>query len=189
MNAYEEKRKANGGYTYTNIIKKGTDMSFGSAFDLICIHSDYYMRLPHWKEDVKIKVQRPDKNSKMTAPYLYVESRFGRVPWRETEIELFSNNWEIYQELTVIPVSNGTVKDTCDCNNGKCTCKSEEEKRNEAVQEAFRQAAETISNAIRQSTNYASGSGGLFAAGLNDDMFRSIFLGDDKAKFCGDDKK
>lgn len=183
MNAYE-KRRENGGYT---IIKKGTDMSFGSAFDLICIHSDYYMRLPHWKEDVKIKVQRPDKNSKMTAPYLYVESRFGRVPWRETEIELFSNNWEIYQELAAIPVSNGTVKDTCDCINGKCTCKSEEEKRNEAVQQAFKQAAETISNAIRQSTNYASGSGCLFA-GLDDDVFRSIFLGDGKSKFHGDDR-
>jgi hypothetical protein len=31
----------------------------------------------------------------MTAPYLYVESRFGRVPWKETFIELFSEEWEI----------------------------------------------------------------------------------------------
>lgn len=31
----------------------------------------------------------------MTAPYLYVESRFGRVPWKETMIELFSEEWEI----------------------------------------------------------------------------------------------
>lgn len=31
----------------------------------------------------------------MTAPYLYVESRFGRVPWKETMIELFSEEWEV----------------------------------------------------------------------------------------------
>ena len=31
----------------------------------------------------------------MTAPYLYVESRFGRVPWKETMIELFSEDWEV----------------------------------------------------------------------------------------------
>ena len=31
----------------------------------------------------------------MTACYLYVESRFGRVPWKETFIELFDTSWEI----------------------------------------------------------------------------------------------
>jgi len=31
----------------------------------------------------------------MTAPYLYVESRFGMVPWKETMIELFSDAWEV----------------------------------------------------------------------------------------------
>lgn len=53
------------------------------------------MRLPHWSSDVVIRVQYPDEHSKMTAPYLYVESRFGKVPWKETMIELFSENWEI----------------------------------------------------------------------------------------------
>lgn len=33
----------------------------------------------------------------MTAPYLYVESRFGRVPWKETMIELFSEGWEVVE--------------------------------------------------------------------------------------------
>lgn len=33
--------------------------------------------------------------TRMTAPYLYVESRFGKVPWKETMIELFSKDWEI----------------------------------------------------------------------------------------------
>ena len=50
-------------------------------------------RLPHWKEDVRIKMQSPDANSKMTAPYLYVDSRFGRVPWNPTQIEILSEEW------------------------------------------------------------------------------------------------
>ena len=53
------------------------------------------MRLPQWSEDVVVRVQVPDENSKMTAPYLYVESRFGKVPWKETMIELFSDKWEL----------------------------------------------------------------------------------------------
>jgi hypothetical protein len=32
----------------------------------------------------------------MTAPFLYAESRFGRVPWKETMIELFSEDWEVF---------------------------------------------------------------------------------------------
>ena len=44
------------------------------------------MRLPQWSPDVVIRVPRPDE--------LYVESRFGKVPWIETLIELFSEEWE-----------------------------------------------------------------------------------------------
>ena len=68
-------------------------MDFGKAFEKV--KEGRGMRLPQWKEDVVIRAQYPDKNSKMTAPYLYVESRFGRVPWKETMIEPFSENWEV----------------------------------------------------------------------------------------------
>ena len=34
----------------------------------------------------------------MTHPYLYVTSRFGCVPWKETVPEMFSCSWEVYQE-------------------------------------------------------------------------------------------
>lgn len=68
-------------------------MNFGQAFEEIKARGG--MRLPTWKPDVVIRVQYPDKNSKMTAPYLYVESRFGCVPWKETMIELFSEDWEL----------------------------------------------------------------------------------------------
>ena len=68
-------------------------MPFGLALE--AMKKGKSVRLPQWQEDIKIKAQFPDENSKMTAPYLYVESRFGMVPWKETMIELFSDDWEI----------------------------------------------------------------------------------------------
>ena len=68
-------------------------MNFGEAFERVKTGKGMY--LPQWSEEVRIKAQFPDENSKMTAPYLYVESRFGRVPWKETMIELFSEDWEV----------------------------------------------------------------------------------------------
>ena len=75
-----------------------TDLSFGLAFDMVRMDTENLgMRLPSWKEDVIVRVQMPDANSKMTAPYLYVESRKGRVPWKETMIELFSKEWGVVE--------------------------------------------------------------------------------------------
>lgn len=70
-------------------------MNFGKAFEQIKKDGSKAMRKPAWQKDVKIKVQWPDEQSKMTAPYLYVESLFGKVPWKETNIELFSEEWEV----------------------------------------------------------------------------------------------
>lgn len=68
-------------------------MNFGQAFEKVrCGHG---MRLESWDESVVIRAQFPDENSKMTAPYLYVDSKFGRVPWKETMIELFSEEWMV----------------------------------------------------------------------------------------------
>jgi len=77
----------------SNNKREQINMNFGEAFEQV--KKGKGMRLPQWQSDVVIKVQYPDENSKMTAPYLYVESRFGRVPWKETMIELFSEKWEI----------------------------------------------------------------------------------------------
>lgn len=71
-------------------------MYFSEAFSAVRdIGKHVGMRLPHWKEDVIIKAQFPDENSKMTHPYLYVESRNGRVPWKMTEVELWTDKWEL----------------------------------------------------------------------------------------------
>ncbi len=56
------------------------------------------IRLSTWKEDVKIRCMHwngVDSTAKMTHPYLYVESRNGNVPWINTVVELFSDDWEI----------------------------------------------------------------------------------------------
>lgn len=81
------------------------NLSFGRALDSVQNNPDTRgMRLPSWKEDVIIKCQMPDENSKMTAPYLYVESRFGRVPWKETMIEMFSKEWQL------VDIKEGTIE-------------------------------------------------------------------------------
>ena len=76
-----------------NDVIEGGGMSFGAALEAMKLGKG--ARLPHWKEDVVIRAQFPDKNSKMTHPYLYVESRNGLVPWRETMVELFAEDWQI----------------------------------------------------------------------------------------------
>ena len=73
--------------------RKTDGMTFGLALE--AMKKGKGARLPRWKPDVVIRAQYPHKNSKMTAPYLYVESKYGRVPWKETMIELFSDEWEI----------------------------------------------------------------------------------------------
>lgn len=78
---------------YSNERKKATNLTFGEAFEQV--KQGKGMRLPKWSQDVVIRAQYPDEHSKMTAPYLYVESRYGKVPWKETMIELFSEEWEV----------------------------------------------------------------------------------------------
>lgn len=93
-------------FTFSNIIRDdweivkesfnfGEKMNFGEALEQV--KQGRGMRLPQWKEDVVIRAQFPDEHSKMTAPYLYMESRFERVPWKETMIELFSEDWQVVE--------------------------------------------------------------------------------------------
>ena len=78
-----------------NDAKPTGGVSFGLALE--AMKKGKGARLPRWKPDVVIWAQYPNKHSKMTAPYLYVESLYGRVPWKETMIELFSEDWEIVE--------------------------------------------------------------------------------------------
>lgn len=78
---------------FENAYRKTTGVTFGLGLEAAKKGKGF--RLPTWAPDVVIRAQFPDEHSKMTAPYLYVESRFGRVPWKETMIELFSDNFDI----------------------------------------------------------------------------------------------
>lgn len=69
-------------------------MPFGLAIE--AMREGLSVRLPHWSGDVAITIQVPDENSKMTAPYFYVTSRYGKVPWIPTMIEMFSDDWMVY---------------------------------------------------------------------------------------------
>lgn len=70
-------------------------MKFGIALTMLQDGLCEGIRLPKWDDSVVIKMQTPDEKSKMTHPYLYVESRYGCVPWKETMVELFAENWEL----------------------------------------------------------------------------------------------
>jgi hypothetical protein len=54
-------------------------------------------RLGTWADDVFISIQEPDRNSKMTARYFYVTSRYGMVPWIPTMIEMLTETWIIIE--------------------------------------------------------------------------------------------
>jgi len=66
--------------------------TFGEAIEYM--RGGGKVRLPKWSEEVCISLQEPTLSSKMTAPYFYVTSRFGMVPWIPTMIEMLSVEWE-----------------------------------------------------------------------------------------------
>lgn len=73
--------------------RKSGEFDFGMALYLIKLGKK--IRLPYWAKDVFLELQVPDENSKMTSPYIFVTSRFGKVPWVATQIEMLSEKWEV----------------------------------------------------------------------------------------------
>lgn len=88
-------RAAGKAIDYLRGFEDDKNLTFSEA--LQAMEVGYSVRLPKWSPEVRISIQSPDENSKMTAPYLYVESRYGRVPWNPTQIELLAQNWEVYK--------------------------------------------------------------------------------------------
>ena len=75
--------------------RETTGLPFGHALE--ALKKGKAIRLPQWKDDVKILMAYPTSTSLMSASFLYVESRFGTVPWKETMIELLSEEWQIVE--------------------------------------------------------------------------------------------
>ena len=92
--AYEIASEALSGFEVTEEGSGVRGMPFHEALKGLIDGSLLWIRLPKWSSDVVICCQRPDANSKMTHQYLYVDSRFGMVPWMPTIIEMFAGDWE-----------------------------------------------------------------------------------------------
>ena len=71
---------------------KRANMRFSEA--LAIMDDGGSVRIDKWEPDVFISVQQPNELSKMTAPYFYVTSRFGMVPWNPTQIEMLTEVWD-----------------------------------------------------------------------------------------------
>ncbi|MCK5605573.1 hypothetical protein KAR91_27010 [Candidatus Pacearchaeota archaeon] len=67
-------------------------MHFSEAIEVMVAGGS--VRIAAWGPDVFISIQTPDAGSKMTAPYFYVTSRFGMVPWIPTMIEMLTQVWD-----------------------------------------------------------------------------------------------
>lgn len=76
---------------YGLVMSDNEKLDFGDAIKLMVLGA--WVKLPHWSEDVYISIQFPTDDSKMSAPYFYVTSRYGCVPWIPTMIEMLSNDW------------------------------------------------------------------------------------------------
>lgn len=66
-------------------------LTFAEALDKLQKEGGY-MRIEKWSPDVKIRI-KSFETDKSEAPYLFVESRHGLVPWNPTQIEILTEKW------------------------------------------------------------------------------------------------
>jgi hypothetical protein len=79
-------------------------MNFGQAIELL--KQDKKVRRKGWNgKGIFIKLQMPDKYSKMTHPYIYIDTTGletsnpnapkDRVPWLASQTDMLSEDWEV----------------------------------------------------------------------------------------------
>lgn len=79
-------------------------MNFGEAIELL--KKGYRLRRRGWNgKGIFIELQVPDEHSKMTQPYIYIETTGletdnkeapkGRVPWLASQTDMLANDWEM----------------------------------------------------------------------------------------------
>lgn len=80
----------------TNERMKTTGLTFGHVLEGL----KYGERMTRegWNgKDMWIALQRPDENSKMTLPYIYMKTAQGDlVPWLASQTDLLANDWALY---------------------------------------------------------------------------------------------
>ncbi len=75
--------------------------NFGYTFStaLFELKAGYKVARSSWGKEYWIKLQVPDRNSRMTLPYIYQETAEGtRVPWIPTQEDLLTVDWGIIYE-------------------------------------------------------------------------------------------
>lgn len=76
-------------------------MNFANAFSELIYHTNRgvscFMRRYDWNLNTRVRIQVPDEHSKMSHPYLYVESDNGAVPWIPNVVEMFAEDWIVNQ--------------------------------------------------------------------------------------------
>ena len=72
-------------------------MNFGDA--LVNLKNKIRMQRQGWNgKGMYIELQVPDKNSKMTLPYLYMKTaQEDLVPWLASQTDILSNDWLVFE--------------------------------------------------------------------------------------------
>ena len=72
------------------------NMNFGQALEALK-SGERVTRLGWNGKDMWLALQRPDENSKMTLPYIYMKTAQGDlVPWLASQTDLLANDWALY---------------------------------------------------------------------------------------------
>lgn len=81
---------------------KEGNMNFGYALE--ALKKGKKIRRKGWsgrKEEACMKLQRPDKKSKMTQAYIYCEytedGKVRRVPWMPLQTDILAEDWEVQE--------------------------------------------------------------------------------------------
>jgi len=75
----------------TQTVESEANMDFGEALKALMM-CNRVARIG-WKREY-IEIQLPDKDSKMTKPYIFLSSEIGnKVPWTPTQDDLLSTDW------------------------------------------------------------------------------------------------
>ena len=80
-------------------------MNFGQALE--ALKQGKRLRRRGWNgKAIFIELQRPDEFSKMTQPYIYIDTTNlisknedaprGRVPWLASQTDMLAEDWELY---------------------------------------------------------------------------------------------
>ena len=72
-------------------------MTFGDAIEQMK-NSDAKVRRSGWNgKGMWLSIQRPDANSKMGHPYIYMSDVSGKLfPWNPNQLDMLSEDWEVY---------------------------------------------------------------------------------------------